>query len=123
MSICIPFDAVYIQIYIVHIILTHPPWFNAYSSIQRESEPAVPTSDCLESFDLVRMERSAQFLSSLFLPLSTVATSTATATGAGAGDGDGDGGVVARQIDEADKEVIRDRLTMLLGRKVRRFLS
>jgi hypothetical protein len=65
------------------------------------------------------MERSAQFLSSLFLPLSTVATDTAAVADAG----DGDGGVVARQIDEADKEVIRDRLTMLFGRKVRRFLS
>lgn len=107
------------NIYYIQYIFSTP--LRPMRSIQRESEPTVPTSDSLESFDLVRMERSAQFLSSLFLPLSTVATDTAVV--ADAGDGDGDGGVVARQIDEADKEVIRDRLTMLFGRKVRRFLS
>lgn len=66
-----------------------------------------PSKDNLDSFDLARMERSAQFLSSLLLPLSAAAVVNE--------DGDGDS---AAQVDEADMEVIRDRLTMLLGRKV-----
>lgn len=85
----------------------------SYASMQSLPQPPMndgsckdPSTDILDSFDLARMERSAQFLSSLLLPLSTAAVSE-----------DGDG-VSAAQVDDADMEVIRDRLTMLLGRKV-----